>query len=151
MTERGIAHNIYWRLRLNVGLEHHAVREIFRAHLPTIRVKDTLYRAYKDDRDLWSSQIDSAVAMSLHPDPNIAGRRLLRYVWPDYPKGDPTLPYTVTSQAMIRIVEANEWSVAERQRAWVRARKHLRRVKRDGLEAWDERLLATYLRVKTNL
>ena len=127
------------------------MREIFQTCLPTIRAKDTLYRAYKDERDLWATQIDSAVAMSNHADPNIAGRRLLRYVWPDYPKGDPAFPYTVTSQAMIRIVKANDWSSSERQRAWVRARKHLRRVRRDGLTAWDERMLSTYLRVKTNL
>lgn len=151
MTQRGIGSTIYWRLRINVGLEHHAVREIFRVHLPTICSKDIMFRAYKDERELWATQIDSAVAMCNHADPNMAGRRLLRYVWPEYPKGDPVFPYTVTSQAMIRIVEANGWAVNERQRAWVRARKHLRRVKRDGLEAWEERLLSTYLRVKTNL
>lgn len=142
---------MYYRLRLNVGLEHHAIREILRVHLPTLQTKDILYRAFRDDRELWAMQIDAAVAMCNHADPNIAGERLLRYVWPDYPKGDPILPYTVTSQAMVRIVKANEWTVAERQRAWVRARKHLRRVKRDGLTAFDKRLLATYLRMKTDL
>ena len=151
MTKRGITSQIYYRLRINAGLEHHAIREIFRAHFPTLRTKDILYRAFKEERELWSMQTDAAVAMCNHADPNIAGTRLLKYAWPDYPQGDPVLPYTVTSQAMIRIVEANDWSVAERQRAWVRARKHLRRVKRDGLKAFDERLLSTYLRVKTDL
>jgi len=138
-----------WRiLRTDCHLTHHQVRAIFGEHHGGLALHQNLiHTELKKDEHEWNEAAEAFALMLNHTNHTIFADRLKDAIWGSFT--EPQMCLTLVRRIEKTVRNWNEWGETERNH--IRS-KVLRRLSnhetRTGLEAWRERLLATYLTIR---
>jgi len=138
-----------WRiLRTDCHLTHHQVRAIFSEHYGGLALHSNLiHTELKKDEQEWAEAAEAFALMLNDPSHIKFADRLKDAIWGSF--SEPQMCLTLVRRIDKTVRSWNGWG--EKERNFIRS-KVIRRLtnheKRTGLEAYRERLLATYLTIR---
>ena len=129
-------------------LTHHAAAHLENLHYPDLGVwKDVHHRELRADREVWREPAEVIAAMSMRDAPKDAGRAILRHIWPNR-NSEPEGTYTCALIAAEMVQGGMGWTSRQAEPMRAEIRRVLEWERRDAERKWDDRLIASYLKIK---
>ena len=109
-----------------------------------------MWREAKREREKWVEHSENIALLSMREDPRDAGKSILHLCWREQ-EGEPEIPFICASMAATLVKETMEYTDDHRRLLWLEIEKLLRYEERESEVAWDERMLKSYLSIRSVL
>lgn len=139
---------VYRLLRHSCGLTHHESKHIIETHLLHLgEWRNVLYRGLRKEKEEWSQNAEATAAMVMAQEPSEAGKMILDILWPNRDE-EPEAPFVVASMAASIYADTHSLNPTQRRVLWLPIEKILKHEQRRAIDAWDDRMLNLYLKIK---